>query len=253
MDRSALLASIPVGLRDELLDCYEAIVRNYVEQRWEPAELNGGKFSEVVYSIVNGAVLGTFPAAASKPANMLDACRALENKPSDPTKVGDRSLRILIPRILPVLYEIRNNRGVGHVGGDVDPNHEDAEAVLAMATWVLAELVRIFHGIALSAAQAAVEGIIQRRHPLIWAAGGKKRVLDPSISAKNQVLLLLYSESNWVSVSDLLDWIEYSNSTQFKNRVLGTLHKARLLEYDHAGGRARISPAGIRIVEQDLL
>jgi len=54
---------------------------------------------------------------------------------------------VLIPRLLPVLYEIRNNRGVGHVGGDVDPNHMDAEAVQAMASWVMAELVRIFHGV----------------------------------------------------------------------------------------------------------
>lgn len=253
MDRAAILTNLPANLGQEILDCYEAIVRNYVEQRWEPAELNGGKFSEVAYSIISGAITGIYPAKAFKPANMLDACRSLEGKPADPSRIGDRSLRILIPRVLPVLYEIRNNRGVGHVGGDVNPNHEDAEAVLAMATWVLAELVRIFHGITLAEAQAAVEGIIQRRHPLIWSTGSKKRVLDTSLPARSQVLLLLYSESNWVSVNDLFDWIEYSNITVFKTRVLRGLHKERLIEYNAADGLVHISPSGISSVEQCLL
>jgi hypothetical protein len=253
VNRAEILADVPATLRNELLDCYERIVRNYAEQRWEPAELNGGKFSEVAYSIVNGAIRGTFPASASKPSNMVDACRALEGQPADPSRVGDRSLRILIPRILPVLYEIRNNRGVGHVGGDVDPSQEDSEAVLAMATWVLAELVRIFHGIALGDAQVAVESIIQRRHPLIWSTGSKKRVLDPSLSAKDQVLLLLYSDPAWVTVSDLRDWIEYSNPSLFKTRILGPLHKERLVEYDPSNSIARITPRGIHTVESELL
>ena len=35
-----------------------------------------------------------------------------------------------------------NNRNVGHVGGDVDPNHMDATGVLAQCNWVMGELVR---------------------------------------------------------------------------------------------------------------
>jgi len=42
-------------------------------------------------------------------------------------------------------YEIRNNRGVGHVGGDVDQNHMDAKIVVEMAKWTIAELIRLFH------------------------------------------------------------------------------------------------------------
>ena len=121
IDSSRVLAGLPKGLRDELLGCYREIISSYLERRWEPSELNGGKFCEVVYSIVNGALKGTFPAKATKPANMLDACKALEQESTVAGRVGDRSMRILIPRMLPVLYEVRNNRGVGHVDGDVTP------------------------------------------------------------------------------------------------------------------------------------
>jgi hypothetical protein len=54
---------------------YQEIISNYLERRWEPAELNGGKFCEAVYSIINGAVKGSFPAKASKPSNMRERIR----------------------------------------------------------------------------------------------------------------------------------------------------------------------------------
>jgi hypothetical protein len=168
IDPSRVLAALPQALREELLDSYQKIMSNYLERRWEPSELNGGKFCEVVYSIVDGTLKGNFPAKGGKPNNMLAACQALEKQPADPNRVGDRSLRVLIPRLLPVLYEIRNNRGVGHVGGDVDPNHMDAEAVQAMASWAMAELVRIFHGVKTDEAQETVDALVERKSPLIW-------------------------------------------------------------------------------------
>jgi hypothetical protein len=137
-----MLAGVPATLRDELLKALNEVLRNYRERRWEPSELNGGKLCEIVYTILRGHVDGKFPSKASKPANMVDACKGLEQADS---KKFPRSIRIQIPRMLIALYEIRNNRGVGHVGGDVDPNLVDATAVVAMSKWTVAELIRVFH------------------------------------------------------------------------------------------------------------
>lgn len=253
IDPSRVLAALPQALREELLDSYQKIMSNYLERRWEPLELNGGKFCEVVYSIIDGALKGSFPANASKPANMLAACQALEKQSADPNRVGDRSLRVLIPRLLPVLYEIRNNRGVGHVGGDVDPNHMDAEAVQAMASWAMAELVRIFHGVKTEEAQETVDALVERKSPIIWEVLGKKRVLDAKMTAKNQVLVLLHHSTGWVSAADLLSWVEYSKPNNFRFAVLKPLHEARLIEFDGVNRRASISPLGVKKVEDELL
>src|SRR5882762_10299640 len=153
LNSSKVLTGIPAGLRDPLLQSYQEIVTNFAEHRWEPSELNGGKFCEVAYTIINGCIKGSFPSKPSKPSNMVDACRGLEATKADPQRVGDRSLRVLIPRTLQALYEIRNNRGVGHVGGDVDPNLMDATAVYSNASWILAELVRVFHNVKTPEAQ----------------------------------------------------------------------------------------------------
>ncbi len=144
-----------------------------------------------------------FSSCLGKPHNMVAACRALENMPSDPTLVGDRSLRVLIPRTLLALYEIRNNRGVGHVGGDVSANHMDAEVVLAMASWVMAELVRIFHSVSTAEAQDIVDALVERRSPAIWDVGGVKRVLDPSMSSSSGRLRLLAIPPSFTHTSQI--------------------------------------------------
>src|SRR5688500_15181015 len=95
-----LLGGISPGLRHPLIVSLQEIAANYAEHRWEPAELNGGKLCEVVFTIIDGALKGTFAVKPSKPKNMVDSCRAFENVPPSASRVGDRSLRILIPRIL---------------------------------------------------------------------------------------------------------------------------------------------------------
>jgi hypothetical protein len=249
------LSTIPQGLRGPLLQSYNEIVSNFSEHRWEPSELNGGKFCEAVYTIIAGSLVGVFAAKPNKPKNMADACRALEGLPANPQRIGDRSLRILIPRALPVLYEIRNNRGVGHLGGDVDPNLLDATAVLSMASWVLAELVRVFHNVSTTEAQQVVDALIERRTPLIWVLEDQnvRRVLDPDMKTREQTLVLLHQAPAWVKDSDLASWVEYSSDAMYRKRVLKPLHDKRLIEHDTKNWVARISPLGIKEVETKIL
>lgn len=245
-----LLQAVPQGLRGELLSAYGSILKNYRERRWEPAELNGGKLCEVAYTILRGFVDGTFPKKSAKPRNMVDACHDLEKAPST---TFSRSVRIQIPRMLVSLYEIRNNRGVGHVGGDVDPNHMDAVCVLQMSKWILGELVRIFHGVSTDIAAAAVDAIVERTVPLVWEVGGNLRVLQPEMTMKDRALVLLYHCAGPVVEGELVGWIEHSNASVFRRDVLRPAHKKKLLEYDTRSGAIHISPLGIDYVESVIL
>ncbi len=233
LEPSRILALLPKGLRTELLESYGQIVSNYVEHRWEPSELNGGKFCEVVYSILKGSTGGLFPSRAAKPRDIVKACRELENLPADAGRTGDR--------------------GVAHVGGDVNPNFLDATAVYAMASWTIAELVRIFHDVTVSEAQEMVDALIERKHLLVWEIGGVRRILDPTMKKGDQTLLLLYSLPSWVNEADLFKWVEYSDSNMFRKHILRRFHKSRWLEYDEKLSRVHISPAGVRQVEDSIL
>lgn len=253
IDSGKVLASIPVGLRDPLLETYSDIASNFAEHRWEPSENKGGKFCEIVYTILEGAVSGTFASEPSKPQNMKDACLALERAPVT-GNAGDRSLRVLLPRALLPLYEIRNNRGVGHVGGDVDPNLMDATAVYAIASWVMAELIRVFHGVSTAEAQEAVDALSERKLPLVWSPGGStRRVLESGLSAGDQTLLILHQSLGWMADAHLVSSIEYSNASVYRSKVLGSLHSKRMIEYEKKHKRARISPKGSEYVEKEIV
>jgi hypothetical protein len=240
------LSSVPSGLRDPLISEYQTIVQNFLEQRWLPSELSGGRFSEIVYCILDGHAKKKFVATPFKPASFVDACKKLENNAHVP-----RSFQILIPRMLPALYEVRNNRSVGHVGGDVDPNHMDSVAVLSMCNWVMAELVRVFHGLTIAEAQKVVDALAEVRIPFIWSDGNVKRVLRPELKLHEQILLLTAVSVPDVSSKELIEWIEEDDKGYFM-KTLRRLHKKRQLEFDEKTDRVKILPPGAKFV-QDLV
>lgn len=241
------LSALPQGLRKDLLDAFNQIVRNYRERRWEPAELNGGKLCEAVYTVVRGRIDGTYAARSGKPRDFLQACRDLERE-----SWPERSVKIQIPRMLTALYEIRNQRGVGHAGGDVDPNYMDATAVLYMSKWLLAEIIRLLHSLSTDEASQLVETLIEREVSLVWSSGSTKRVLNPELTWKQKMLVLLVSESGDVKEPDLVRWIEHTNPATFRRDVLRPAHRAKLIEYDHKTGLIKLLPPGVEEAEKLL-
>lgn len=233
------LSGIPDGLKKPLLSEYSQIINNFMERRWTAAELSGGRFCEIVYTVLDGHARGTYPVSPSKPANFVEACRRLENNSSVP-----RSFQILIPRLLPALYEIRNNRNVGHVGGDVDPDPMDSSAVVSISSWILAELIRVFHGIDTEEAQKIVDNLSERRLPLVWKSGNVRRVLNPGLPLLAQILLLLASSSSRVHFNDLLSWTEYKNKSHF-TKSLRKLHRERVLEFNETSNEIELLPPGV--------
>ena len=244
---SAALSAIPSGLRDSLLKEYRTIVQNFLEQRWLPSELHGGRFSETVYTILDGHAKKSYAAAPEKPANFVDACRGLEkNKlPHVP-----HSFQILIPRVLPALYDVRNNRNVGHVGGDVDPNHMDAVAVLSMSNWTMGELVRVFHNITTAQAQRLVDALAEVRLPAVWTGDdGVKRVLETDLKLNEEILLLAAVSMPYVTTKQLIEWIEYGDD-KYVMRTIRSLHKKRLIEFTEKSGKVCILPPGTKAVQE---
>jgi hypothetical protein len=239
---------LPATLRDDLLNAFTEIIRNYREHRWEPSELNGGKLCEAVYTICKGWLEGgVYPARAAKPSRFPNKCWEMESAYQQVP--NSRSARILIPRMMMGLYDIRNNRGVGHAGAEVDPNQMDATAVLYTSKWLVAELVRLLHMLKIEEATAMVDGLIEREVAWVWTHRDKKRVLQKGLTWKQQTLLLLLTEPGDVAEADLFRWLEHPGLPSFRKDVLRQLHKDRLIEYDTDKRTARLLPPGVTAAE----
>lgn len=242
LDPKDALNALPTTLVADLRDAFKQVVTNYAEHRWEPSELNGGKLCEAAYTILKGYFAGTYDERAHKPANMVDACKRLESE------AGPRSARIQIPRMIVALYEIRNNRGVGHSGGDVDPNHMDATAVVYMSKWIVAELVRLLHGLTTDEAAELVDALVEREIALVWHSGDKRRVLAPGLTLRKRTLLLL-SGITEARDSDLASWLEQKRPSDYRSKVLRPMHKERQIEYDQDAGTVVLLPPGVDAAE----
>lgn len=242
---------LPATLRGDLLGAFNEIVKNYRERRWEPSELNGGKLCEVVYTICKGWLEGgSYPQRATKPSRFANKCWEMETVYQQVP--NSRSAHILIPRMMMGLYDIRNNRGVGHAGADVDPNHMDATAVLYGAKWLTAELVRLLHTLTTDEATAIVDGLIEREVAWVWAHGDKKRVLRNGLTWKQKTLLLMLAEAGDVAEAELFRWLEHPGLPSFRKDVLKQLHRARLIEYAADKRTVRLLPPGVTAAEKVL-
>jgi hypothetical protein len=245
---SDALAGLPSGLRDDLLNAFGEIVSNYRERRWEPSELNGGKLCEAVFTVVDGYLAGDkYPPRATKPSRFPQACLALEQKYAGVPE--SRSPRVLIPRVLIGLYDIRNNRGVGHAGADVDPNPMDAMFVLHASKWLVAELVRLLHALSTDEASEIVDVLVERELPWVWTDGDKKRLLRLGLTWKQQTLVMLLTETGEVAEDDLRGWLDHPSATNFRKNVLRALHKVRQVEYDSDRRTVRLLPPGVAAAE----
>lgn len=139
-----VFAAIPSDLYAALEKHYYKIKLNFARQSYEPSELNGGKFCEIVYRVIEWQIDGKYTPLGKTISNFGEALRKLENKSG-----ASDSLRLHIPRVLNAVYDFRNKRGVAHHAGEVDSNHMDATLVVASTDWVMAELVRILHNLLL--------------------------------------------------------------------------------------------------------
>ncbi|MGI8552765.1 MAG: hypothetical protein ACR2PL_18550 [Dehalococcoidia bacterium] len=247
----AALAAIPAIFRSRLIEAYRSLKSAYSNGQHDACGLRAGRFCETVLRYLQQHLTGNYVAFGTKIPNFEQECAKLEQVAKT---VAPESLRVIIPRGVNYLYTLRNKRGIGHVGGDIDANAIDAATIVRVADWCLCEMIRVVHNLPLEEAQALLDAITERQIPEVWSVVGKKRVLVPNLDAKSQTLVLLYSDIEAaVPAEDLCDWVEYSTLSNFRRDVLRPLHRARLVEHDRETDTAIISPTGIEKVEKELL
>lgn len=247
------LHNLPITFRTRITSSYLSVREAFDEGNYDTTSLRVGKFCETILRFLQSELnSGVYTPFGEHIKNFTDECRKLEKLPRT---AGSESFRIIIPRALDFAYTVRNKRGVGHAGGDIDANQIDAATVMRSADWVLCELMRFFHKMPIEDAQAILDAISTRQLPHIWTVGTKKRVLAHSLKNSEQVLVLLHAElASGVPFEDIKDWVEYEGrDSDFKRWVLNPLHKKRYIEFDNENDMVILSPTGAKQVEEHIL
>ena len=201
--RDRLAASLNARLVDELLAAYQEAKRNHYLGGHRLSAVEGGRFCEAAYRILQDATTGSFT-PPGRPLNADQVTRQLAGKPVG--SVPD-SIRLHIPRALRVIYDIRNNRDAAHLADGIDPNIQDSTLVVAILDWILAEFVRIYHGADPAEALELITGLVSRRAPVIEDFDGFLKVLNPKLRAGDHCLVLLYQRDRLgATYEDLKEW-----------------------------------------------
>ncbi len=165
---------------------FTRMIQDFQQREWEDANAKAGKVVE--------AVLKACWAETGKPVPKGKAFKVdnIINSIAGETALGD-SLRLTIPRACRFVYEIASNRGARHDPDEIAANEMDANAVTALCSWVMAEMVSHSQkGMDLDEAKAAVDGLMKRKYPFAETIDGRVYV-DIANSAREAALLILYS------------------------------------------------------------
>jgi hypothetical protein len=242
---------MPAQFRTKFVAAYLQLKRSQAEGRSEQAGLSVGKLCEACLRLLQHETTGAATPFGKQIPNFADECRKIISSSS---ASAPETIRVVVPRALVFLYTMRSKRGIGHVGGDVEPNDIDLATMARLADWVVCELIRVYHRLSLEEAQDLVDSLSIRDLPDVWEVAGKKRVLREGLTAKQQVLLLLYSDpAAAVLAEDLCAWVEYAQLPVFRRDVLRPLHVARLVEFDATVDTVQLSPIGAKEVEERIL
>lgn len=244
------LSSIPAALRSRLLTRYRELKAAYVNGQYDACGLCAGRLCEVLVRVLQHELTGSHTPLGTKLDAFDRECLKLERLPKN---AGPEGLRVIMPRALNFLYTLRNKRGIGHEGGDVDANEIDAATAVRLADWCISELIRVVHSISLEEAQGLLDAIAEREVPQVWSVANAKRVLDPTLNYREQTLLLLYAEEAPVPVEDLFAWVEHPRMSNYRTHVLLPLHRDRLIEYDRETETAVLSPTGAKRVDEEII
>lgn len=240
-----LSSKIEFNLVKLLLEYYKKIKQNFFLEQYEQSQLNSAKFVEVVFRVLEYITKGNYtPPGKSIQINAL--IQYLENLPKD--KYPD-SLRLHIPKVLKIIYDLRSKRGVTHVS-EINPNVMDATFVVSACDWILAELIRLYYADDPKDAQKIINAIVERKVPIIEEFEGYLKVLNPNLTVADKILLILYKKyPEYVSTSDLKKWIKTKSSTHITTVLRQLDNDAKI----HRRGKENIiTKRGIAYVEKEL-
>jgi hypothetical protein len=236
-------------LLDKLFESYQLISEHYYQGKHRPCCFEGGRFAETSLRMLQQVFAGTYVPLGKSIANFSNEVRSFEK--ADKNKFAE-SLRIQIPRTLQVIFDIRNKRDIGHVGGDVDANFSDATLSLVCCNWVLTEFIRIYYTSDIKTAQNMVNSIVKIRIPLIQDFNGFLKILKPDLKLPSKVLAFLYCRgTEGAEVTEMNEWLGNRILVSHMSQTLDKLEHEKAYIHRKAE-HCFITDSGRKYVEENI-
>lgn len=235
---SSLQRAIDPSVVSDLLETHDKLMAEFRKGDAEAALNASGKFVEHVLRGLEGLRTGAAPKEIKSVAAAIKSIEADASLPE--------SLRILVPRIAgAMLFDVRSKRGAAHVK-EISPRKIDASFAVHAASWILAELLRLYHTADESAVAEAMATLVRGNLPLIEKFGDEIVVTTPLPSDTEILLMIAEAEPNGIDRTGLGLCVKHSPSAI--TRALQRLDGQRYIHKTKAGAFHITGPGEAELV-----
>jgi len=253
MDKNHLINQISPPIDNDLAKSLIAefldIERRYILGDWEPATLNGGQFAEIAARIIYHIDSGTLNKRKG-----VDPCLKYVEDPNNNNdhSFPGRRASLHLSRTLRTIYKFRSQRGAVHIDPDYTANELDSTMVVALARWVIAEILRIFWSGSDSDIARTIKEIVRYEVPAVLVTDDRHLVLHTDCTVEEEILLLLHNAGeNGMSRTEVGTSIPKSPTsiTRALQKLISHSHRQVLLGSDE---QYRLTPNGTRRIFEEL-
>lgn len=224
-------------------------VNHFGQGNWEDTIAKTGIFVEAILKAIATHCRVTFESGRKfKAEKVMIALGQLEDGSYDD------SLRLLIPRACRFVYDIASNRGARHDSEEIDANSMDANIVVAVSAWIIAEAIRYAQKGAVDPSQARdlVESLVEKKYPIVEEVDGRIYLHAKKKSAVDVGLVILARRyPRRVSRDDLIEAIKRNNFT-LRNAKVAADRIAKFIDND-GRGQLRLLAPGLNRAEEVIV
>lgn len=246
---SLLVPTFPAKHAKAALTHFTNAVNDFGQGGWEDSVAKTGKFVEAILKAV-----ATHCAVPFESGRKFKADKVMNALGQLADGSYDDSLRLLIPRACRAIYGIASNRGARHDPDEIDPNSMDANVVIPVSAWILAEAIRYAQKGAVDPSQARdiVESLVKKKYPVVEEVEGRVYLHAKKKSAVDVGLVILARQyPRRVSRDDLITAIK-RNGFNLANAKVAAGRIAKFADDDGAGQLRLLAP-GLKRAEEIIV
>lgn len=178
---------IDPALASAIVESYVEMQRRFLAGDWQPTELDGGRLCEAiaraVYQLDSGTVMHS-----QLPKQLTEQVEDEKNQKVHALSHADR---IHICKTISLVYKFRSSRGSVHISPHYKADYMDSMLMVHAGKWMFAEFLRLAWTKDKAVIAETIAQLVQLEYSLIHELEGVPLVLDASVSAPAEILLLL--------------------------------------------------------------
>lgn len=231
----------------QLVDEFISLERRYIQRDWEPAELDGGQFAEIMARILYHQDSGNL-----NPRKDVADCASYIANNDVRHGIQPRTNAKHLMKVVETIYKFRSDRGAVHISPTYGPNQMDAKLVVECARWAMAEVLRLYWRDGdREAVATAIRELLQFDVPCVGKFEDVVIVQRTDLSNDEELLVLLhYAGETGLSRAELRRHarIPESSLSDALKRLTSAAKRQAVLVAD----RYRLTDLGSKRVREEL-